>query len=107
MKTIYLETSVVSYLMARPARDLLAAAWQNTTSQWWETRRHRFEMFTSQLVIEEAVQGNAEAARRRLDALSGIPLLSMPASVTELAKALLTKGALPRMATDDALHVAV
>jgi hypothetical protein len=64
-------------------------------------------MFTSQLVIEEAVQGNTEAARRRLDALAGIPLLSMPASVTELAKALLTKGALPRMATDDALHVAV
>ncbi len=107
MKTIYLETSIVSYLTARPARDLLAAAWQNATSRWWETQRHRFDIFTSQLVVEEAGQGHAEAAKRRLDALAGIPRLSMPDSVVELAQALLVEGALPRTATDDALHVAV
>ena len=107
MKTVYIETSIVSYLTARPARDLLAAAWQNATSRWWETQRPRFELFTSQLVVDEANEGNPEAARRRLDALVNIPQLTMPDPVTALAVALLTEGALPQTATDDALHVAV
>jgi predicted nucleic acid-binding protein len=107
MSTVYIETSVVSYLTALPARDLLAAAWQNATNRWWETRRQRFELFTSQLVIDEARKGHPDAAQRRLDALAAIAHLSMPDPVTNLAAALLTEGALPSKATDDALHVAV
>jgi len=107
MKTVYLETSIVSYLTARPARDLLAAAWQSATSRWWDTQRQRFHIFTSQLVVEEAGVGHVEAAKRRLHALSGIPVLSMPFGVVELAQTLLAEGALPQTATDDALHVAV
>jgi predicted nucleic acid-binding protein len=107
MKTVYIETSIVSYLTALPARDLVAAAWQNATSQWWETRRQRFELFTSQLVVEEAGEGHPEAAQRRLRILAGIPHLSLPDPVTDLAAALLAEGALPEKAADDALHVAV
>ena len=55
MKTVYIETSIVSYLTGLPARDLIAPAWQNATSRWWETKLQRFELFTSQLVI--AVHG--------------------------------------------------
>nr|VFK64183.1 MAG: Predicted nucleic acid-binding protein, contains PIN domain [Candidatus Kentron sp. UNK]VFK71007.1 MAG: Predicted nucleic acid-binding protein, contains PIN domain [Candidatus Kentron sp. UNK] len=107
MRTIYIETSIVSYLTARPSRDLLAAAWQSATSDWWETQRQRFEIFTSQLVLDEAGEGNPEAAQRRLYALAGIPLLSMPEPTTDLAEALLVSGALPTKAADDALHIAV
>nr|VFJ75876.1 MAG: hypothetical protein BECKFW1821C_GA0114237_10925 [Candidatus Kentron sp. FW] len=107
MKTVYIETSIVSYLTARPTRNLLAAAWQNATNDWWETRRRRFELFTSQLVLDEAGGGDPEAAQRRLGALSGIPLLPMPEPVTDLVVVLLAKGALPRKAADDALHIAV
>jgi predicted nucleic acid-binding protein len=107
MKSVYIETSIVSYLTARPARDLMAAAWQNATSRWWETQRHRFELFTSQLVLDESKEGHPEAAQRRLDALAGIPHLPIPDAVTELASALLAEGALPQKATDDALHVAL
>jgi len=107
MRTVYIETSIVSYLTARSARDLLAAAWQNATSRWWETQRQRFELFTSQLVVDESNEGHPEAARRRLDALAEIPQLSMPDPVTDLAVALLAEGALPQTAADDALHVAV
>jgi predicted nucleic acid-binding protein len=107
MKTVYVETSIVSYLTALPARDLLAAAWQSATSQWWELQRQRFELFTSQLVVDEAAQGNQDAAKRRLAVLADIPHLPIPEGVTELAQALLSKGALPEKATDDALHVAV
>ena len=107
MQTIYIETSIVSYLTALPARDLIAAAWQSATISWWETQRQRFELFTSQLVIGEAGQGHPEAAQRRLQRLAEIPHLPMPDSVTNLAGALLDEGALPEKATDDALHVAV
>lgn len=107
MKTVYIETSVVSYLTALPARELLAAAWQSASSRWWETRRQRFELFTSQLVVDESREGHPEAAQRRLNALAGIPHLSMPDPVTNLATVLLTEGALPQKATDDALHVAL
>jgi predicted nucleic acid-binding protein len=107
MKAVYIETSIVSYLTARPARDLLAAAWQNATSRWWEVRRPLFELFTSQLVLDEASEGHPEAAQRRLRALSGLPHLPMPDPVTELATVLLAEGALPKKATDDALHLAV
>ncbi len=107
METVYIETSVVSYLTALPARDLLAAAWQNATDRWWEMRRQRFELVTSQLVIDEATEGHPEAARRRLDALAGLPHLSMPDPVIELATVLLAEGALPEKATDDAVHLAV
>ena len=107
MKTVYIETSIVSYLTARPARDLLAAAWQNATSRWWETQRQRFELCTSQLVVDESSSGNAEAAGRRLAALAKTPHLPMPDPVTELASILLAEGALPEKAIDDAVHVAV
>ncbi len=107
MKTVYIETTIVSYLTARPARDLLAAAWQTATSRWWEARRLQFELFTSQLVLDEASEGHPDAAHRRLQVLAGLARLPMPDPVVDLATALLTDGALPNRATDDALHLAV
>ena len=107
MKTVYIETSIVSYLTALPARDLLAAAWQNATSQWWEAQRQRFDLYTSQLVADEAAKGDPQAAERRLAALTGITHLSMPDPVIELATRLQDEGALPKKVIDDAVHVAV
>ena len=73
-KKVYIETSIVSYLTARPSSDLVAAAWQKVTVDWWDTQRHRFDLFASDIVIEEAGRGGKDAAERRLEALSGIPL---------------------------------
>lgn len=106
-KCVYIETSVISYLVARPSRNLLAAAWQQVTQDWWDKRRVRFELFTSQLVFAEAAQGDPEAARRRGDALQNIPDLEVTDEVVALAARLVTEGALPREATDDAVHIAV
>ncbi|HMO49695.1 MAG TPA: type II toxin-antitoxin system VapC family toxin [Kiritimatiellia bacterium] len=107
MQTVYIETSVVSYLTALPARDLLAAAWQSATLQWWKTRRQGFELFTSQLVLDEAAAGNADAAERRLSSLADIPMLPITDAASELAASLLKDGALPEKAADDALHLAI
>ncbi|HIJ57099.1 MAG TPA: hypothetical protein HPQ03_13390 [Deltaproteobacteria bacterium] len=57
-KTVYLETSIISYLTARPSSDLLAAALQKVTIDWWDTQRIRFDLFASEIVIEEAGRGD-------------------------------------------------
>ena len=43
MESVYLETTIISYLVARPSSDLLVAAHQHTTEEWWANRRHEFE----------------------------------------------------------------
>jgi hypothetical protein len=75
MKTVYIETSIISYLKARPARELIAAAWQSATNHWWDTQRGRFALFTSQLVVDEAGRGNAEMKplMRHVCSLHGYP----------------------------------
>ena len=106
-KRVYIETSVISYLVARPSRNILTAAWQQVTHEWWEKQRSRFELFTSELVLAEAGQGDPEAAQRRREMLRDIPDLDVTDGVVALAKRLVDEGALPRQATDDAIHIAV
>ncbi len=105
--TAYVETSIVSYLTARPSRDLLAAANQKTTVDWWDRQRSRFALYISDVVLDEARRGNTEAAERRLTALAGIPVLAINDDVVTLSKRLIVRGALPRKALDDSLHIAV
>jgi predicted nucleic acid-binding protein len=104
---VYIETSIVSYLTARPSSDLLAAAWQKVTVDWWETQRYRFDLFASDIVIEEAGMGASDAAERRLEALTAIPLLAITEEVVLLSEKLIQKGAVPRKAIGDSLHIAV
>lgn len=106
-KTIYLETSVISYLTARPSSDLLAAAWQKATLDWWDTQRARFELYISDVVIDEAGTGDSVAAARRLDLLAGIPVLALTNPAVLLSRAMIEAGAVPAKAIGDALHIAV
>ena len=85
MPTVYLETSVISYLAARPSGDLVTAAHQQVTDLWWRTRRRDFELFVSQLVLDECAAGDSEAADRRRGLLRDLPLLDMDPEVTDLA----------------------
>jgi hypothetical protein len=107
MKTVYIETSIISYLASRPARDLLAAARQQLTRMWWEEHRNRFETFISPLVKEEAAQGDPEAAKRRMQSLEGLQVLEVVREAFELAEALIAEAALPAKAQDDAAHIAL
>lgn len=106
-KTIYIETSIISYLTARLSRDLLAAAWQKVTIDWWDTQRDRFDLFASHVVIEEAGRGDASAVSRRLEALAGIPLLEITDEVVALSETLINAKALPPKAIGDSLHIAL
>ena len=106
-KRVYIETSIASYLTARPSRDLIQAARQQITNDWWEDRRSEFELFVSQYVLDEAGGGDLAAARRRLELLSELPVLRTTEEAKDLAEALLADGVLPRKAATDALHIAM
>ena len=106
-KSVYIETSIPSYLSARPSRDVRAAAWQHITNQWWDEARGDYELFTSELVIVEAAAGDPEAATRRLEALEEIDRLPIDEEVQALAEQLVSKGGIPSAAEADSLHVAV
>jgi predicted nucleic acid-binding protein len=106
-KTVYVETSIPSYLTARPSRDIRAAAWQQITGQWWEEVRMDYDLFTSELTVVEAAAGNPEAASRRLKSLEDIAELPMDKEVQDLAELLIKNGGIPTAAEADALHVAV
>ncbi len=103
---VYLETSVVSYLAARPSRDLVVAANQQITHEWWHTQRAGFEVYVSELVVQEAGGGDETAAQERLQVLAGLPLLQFSPAVQHLAPTLLAEVPLPPKALADALHVA-
>jgi len=105
--TVYIETTIISYLTAWPSRDIVQLAHQQVTLQWWRDRRPEFDLFTSQFVLDEAAAGDPNAAAPRLASLASIPLLAISPDVAPLAARLLTEGALPAVARFDALHLAV
>jgi hypothetical protein len=103
---LYIETTIVSYLTARPSRDLVQAAHQQVTREWWASRDD-FTLFISQFVLDEAGAGDGDAAARRLDALRGATLLDITEEAILLASNLVVGGGLPAKARVDALHVAM
>lgn len=104
---VYLETSIVSYLAARPSRDLVTAARQQLTHEWWVLRRAAFEVCVSELVLAEAAAGDPDAAERRAQLIRDIPLLSIPEEAVALAEKLVEATGLPARAAADALHISV
>ena len=103
---VYIETTIPSYLTARPTTDVVLAGRQQLTIQWW-AQRERFFLYVSKLVLKEAGDGDPDAAARRLAALVGIPLLAPSEDAEALASTLMREVGLPPKAESDALHVAI
>lgn len=104
---IYIETSLISYLVARPSRDIIVAAHQQLTITWWENQRQQYDLFISQIVLDEARAGDQQAAEKRLATLENLPLLEINEAVINLAENLVQSHAVPIKAAQDALHIAV
>jgi len=107
METVYVETTVVSYLVSRSSRDVVIAGHQQVTREWWDECRHDFACFTSDLVVAEAREGDARQAALREEALAGLPRLAVSEEAERLAEAFLAGGILPENAAADALHLAM
>ena len=105
--SVYIETSIVSYLTGRPSRDLIVAGRQALTVEWWDLRRGRFDLYVFALVVTEARDGDPEAVRRRLAAMEGIPAVTVSDEAKALARQLTHGGPMPAEHPEDALHIAV
>ena len=104
--TLYVETTIPSYLASRPSRDVIVLAHQQITAEWWTTRRLAFDLRVSELVILEAGRGDPELARARREFLDGIPLLDASSQVGSLAEKYVTELQIPEQARNDAVHLA-
>ena len=104
---VYIETSFLSYLTGRPTRDMIIAAHQQLTRQWWEERSPAFDLVISELVREEASKGDPEASSARLAAIEKTPILKINEDAVSLAEQLVSRGPIPRECAADALHIAV
>jgi hypothetical protein len=105
-RKIYVETSVISYLTARPSKTIIGAAHQQITAAWWELRSD-YELFVSQSVWQECAAGDPLAAQKRLAALEGISVLGVTHDMIRLTESLIEQGIIPAKAIEDALHIAV
>lgn len=105
--TVYVETTILSYLTARPTANVVASARQQVTEAWWATRRDAFTLFVSELVLEEAAQGDPDAAERRLAVSRPLPLVNVTEHALALAPDLQVLARLPARAGADALHIAL
>ena len=106
MPTAYIETTIPSYYTSRSARDVVQITRQSATKRWWDEGCSGFDLYTSQEVLDEAGRGDPEAASRRLEMLSGIPVLEFTAEVESLARRLIAAGLVPSSVASDAVHIA-
>jgi hypothetical protein len=104
---IYIESTIPSYVVARPARDLLQAARQQLTRDWWDLQREKHTLFTSQVVLDEIAGGESTKARQRLAVMAGITLLRSTDEAETLTQCILDSGLLPPDADRDAAHIAL
>lgn len=104
--SVYLETTVLSYLASQPSRDLIVAAHQQITDEWWRIARRRYQLFVSASVLEEIRRGDPDAAARRLALVQELPVLEVNGEVSSLFEIYKTQLGLPDKAAVDVLHIA-
>ena len=107
MESVYLETTFISYMVARPSRDVIVAGHQQTTQEWWGNRRGAFECSVSQVVIDEASASDPAEVKKRLAIINALSTLEVTADAEALTQAIMAVGILPPHAFPDAAHVAV
>ena len=104
---VYVETTVISYLTAWPSAEVVMAAHQEITREWWNSKRGEFDLFVSELVREEAAAGDRQAAKKRLEIIDFFPLLTFGSDTRRLVNVLVQQLQLPNRASADAAHIAL
>lgn len=104
---VYIESTIPSYVVARPANDLLQSARQQMTKEWWELKSHTHELFTSQITLDEIAGGERAMALCRLEIMADIPVLDLTPAAAALTQHILGSGLLPAKTDSDAAHIAL
>ncbi len=106
LPTVYIETSFISYLVARPSRNARVASNQDLTHKWWQTQRPNFELYVSAVVLGEAARGDVSVAAARIAIARELRLAQVTREAVDLAAALVAGAGVPQKANEDALHIA-
>ena len=106
-KQVYIETTVVSYLTAKPSRDIMIVGHQEATRELWAKLSSKYKTYVSALVFEEAGRGDPDQAQKRLAAIATFPMLDIEDEARRLAEKILTNKGIPREYPEDALHIAI
>jgi len=104
---VYIESTVISYLAARPSKNVVIAGHQLVSADWWENDRHRFLCHISLLVKQEISRGDVLAAKRRLSLVENLPLLMVTDNAGDIARQLIEGKAIPEKSAEDALHIGI
>lgn len=105
--SVYLETTVISYLTAKRNRDIVIAARQETTRQFWDLLGRSYVPYVSALVISECSKGDPEQSRKRIESIKGFSILSTDSESEMLANLILHSKGIPEQYPEDALHLAL
>ena len=105
-QSVYIETTVVSYLAARTSRDLIVAGHQQITLEWWEQVSPKFQCYVSEVVIEESKKGDTEISKKRLELISGFQVLAVNEEIKNLASQIFEKLRIPEKSRLDSFHLA-
>ena len=106
IQSVFIETTIPSYYVAKRSRDIVQAARQELTIEWWDKHRSRYEVLSSQIVLDEAARGDSAMAKKRLHMLAKVPLLVITDAVVRIAEELIKDGVVPERAGDDSFHIA-
>lgn len=106
-KSVYIETSVISYYTNKPSRDIIIAARQQVTHEWWEAKIRDFKICTSELVYNEVSSGDKIESKKRIDVIKKFTYLDLNEDSYNLAKYLIESKAVPEQYPEDSLHIAV
>jgi len=104
---VYIETTIISYLAARLSSNTIIAGRQVLTQEWWDQRRNAFDLVVSELVFQEAENGDSEVAQKRIAYINDIDSLTISDEGVLLAETLVNEDAVPRQYGEDALHIAI
>jgi hypothetical protein len=107
MPSVYLETTIIGYVASRPSRDLVTAANQQITRDWWDEHRQKYDLFVSEAVVTECGAGDPQAAQERLDLIADVTVVDISDEAEALADDLVKQVPLPARAEVDALHIAI
>ncbi len=106
-QTVYIETTIPSFLTARLSNNLISVGKQEVTRKWWETRKDKYSLYISELVLSESMKGDITASEKRLKAIEELPLLAIDNESIQLTEKIMETGIIPSRAAADAAHIAI
>jgi len=105
--SVYLETTIPSYLAARTSSNIVIAGRQAATHEFFELERQKYNLYVSDFVYSECEKGDPGVAKKRLDWLSGVEILPQTPDVKPLADVYMHLLSIPQKCRVDAMHLAM